>query len=254
MVLRAKELLVKRPHGHLLRTGRHAVPDESALTSTTWMAGVFHSMLTQGHVSINRMLSTVHSYLGLFRSHGQRVFVELGGAWQLLDMPSAFEMAPEACRWIYRHAGGVIEVRSSAHERSARARPRDRRALGRAAALPDLASRGAQRRRRQRARCGRAGRAKAMPSWSRPPRAASFGKRFAHGSFHIVPAPGTVFEHVGADELLFIDDQSRAQPYLCLVTAPARSIGLRLRGRLVSDGPDVPDPDAPRAASHAAAA
>ena len=106
---------VKRPHGHLLRTGRHAVPDESALTSTTWMAGVFHSMLTQGHVSINRMLSTVHSYLGLFRSHGQRVFVEIDGAWKLLDMPSAFEMAPDACRWIYSHAGGVIEVRSSAH-------------------------------------------------------------------------------------------------------------------------------------------
>ena len=44
------------------------------------MDGVFHSMVTQGHVSINRFLSTVHSYLGLFRSHGQRVFVELDGS------------------------------------------------------------------------------------------------------------------------------------------------------------------------------
>ena len=48
------------------------------------MSGVFHSMVTQGHVSINRLLSTAHSYLGLFRSHGQRVFVEIGGSWQLL--------------------------------------------------------------------------------------------------------------------------------------------------------------------------
>ncbi len=79
VVLRAKELRVLRPHGHLLRSGRHTTPDETSLTSTAWMSGVFHSMLTQGHVSINRMLSTVHSYLGLFRSHGQRVFVEIDG-------------------------------------------------------------------------------------------------------------------------------------------------------------------------------
>ena len=107
VVLRAKELAVLRPHGHLLRTGRHLVPDESALTSTAWMGGVFHSMLTQGHVSINRCLSTVRSYLGLFRAHGLRVFVEIDGAWRLLDVPSAFEMAPDGCRWIYRHAGGL---------------------------------------------------------------------------------------------------------------------------------------------------
>src|SRR5262249_13936046 len=63
VVLRAKELRVQRPHGHILRTGRNVTPDETALTSTTWMSGVFHSMLTQGHVSINRFLSTVHTYL-----------------------------------------------------------------------------------------------------------------------------------------------------------------------------------------------
>lgn len=78
------------------------------------MNGVFHSMVTQGHVSINRFLSTCHGYLGLFRSHGQRVFVKLDGAWCLLGLPSAFEMAPDCCRWIYKHAGGTIEVISQA--------------------------------------------------------------------------------------------------------------------------------------------
>ena len=96
VVLRAKELRVLRPHGHLLRTRPPLTPDETALTSTAWMSGVFHSMVTQGHVSINRFLSTVHSYLALFRSHGQRVFVQLDGQWHLLDMPSAFEMSPDA--------------------------------------------------------------------------------------------------------------------------------------------------------------
>ena len=78
------------------------------------MGGVFHSMVTQGHVSINRFLSTVHSYLGLFRSHGQRVFVQLGEEWHLLDTPSAFEMSPDSCRWIYRHDAGEISVRAEA--------------------------------------------------------------------------------------------------------------------------------------------
>src|SRR6185312_3614715 len=115
VVLRAKELLVLRPHGQLLRTGRHQTPAESALTSTVWMGGVFHSMVAQGHVNINRFLSTVRSYLGLFRAHGQRVFVELQGRWQLLQLPSLFEMTPQGCRWLYRHPEGLIEVRSAAH-------------------------------------------------------------------------------------------------------------------------------------------
>src|SRR5690606_32464377 len=63
VVLKAKELRVLRPHGHIIRTGQGLTPDEASLTSTTWMAGVFHSMLTQGHVSINRLLSTTRSYL-----------------------------------------------------------------------------------------------------------------------------------------------------------------------------------------------
>src|SRR5262249_23701494 len=49
VVLKAKEIAVLRPHGLILRTGARLVPDEASLTSTVWMAGVFHSMLTQGH-------------------------------------------------------------------------------------------------------------------------------------------------------------------------------------------------------------
>ncbi|MFZ0789155.1 MAG: hypothetical protein WAM94_05980, partial [Chromatiaceae bacterium] len=50
VALKAKEFQVLRPHGQILRTGGGLTPDESALTSTCWMAGVFHSMVTQGHV------------------------------------------------------------------------------------------------------------------------------------------------------------------------------------------------------------
>jgi hypothetical protein len=64
------------------------VPDETALTSTVWMAGVFHSMVTQGHVSINRFLTTVRGMLGQFRAQGQRIFVQRG--WRLVPARRAF--------------------------------------------------------------------------------------------------------------------------------------------------------------------
>src|SRR5262249_14631540 len=111
VALRAKELRVLRPHGRILRTGAGLEPDEASLTTTVWMAGVFNALLTQGHVSINRLLSTTRSYLGLQRAHGQRVFVELAAGWYLLDVPSAWEVTPSTCRWLYAHAGGLIEVR-----------------------------------------------------------------------------------------------------------------------------------------------
>src|SRR5678815_5269544 len=114
VVLRAKEVRVLRPHGHLLRTGEHLTPDEASLTTTVWMGGVFNALLTQGHVSINRFLSTTRSYLSLQRAHGQRLFVELADGWHLLDVPSAWETTAHACRWLYAHAGGLLEVRVTA--------------------------------------------------------------------------------------------------------------------------------------------
>jgi cellobiose phosphorylase len=239
VVLRAKELRVQRPHGHLLRTGRHLTPDETALTSTAWMGGVFHSMVTQGHVSINRFLSTVHSYLGLFRSHGQRVFVELDKEWHLLDTPSAFEMSPHACRWVYRHDAGEIAVRAEA-----RSEPQE-------LTLTVEFTAGAS------ARClishhvaldGDDGSTPGAAKWRREgfdivvaaTPDSEVAQRFPNGSFRIVPAPGTQFERIGGDELLFVDGRSRQQPYICVVTAPARSVGLSMRGHLLSESFPAP--------------
>ncbi|HEU4627355.1 MAG TPA: hypothetical protein VFS52_21555 [Steroidobacteraceae bacterium] len=239
VALRAKELRVRRPHGHLLRTGRHITPDETALTSTSWMGGVFHSMLTQGHVSINRFLSTVHSYIGLFRSHGQRVFVEIGGAWHLLDTPSAFEMAPDSCRWIYRHAAGEIIVRAEA-----RSDPQEltlllevhsgdpmRFLISHHVAMngDDGSTLGPVRWRREREDIL----VSAAPD-------SDIGRRFPNGTFRIAPFPGTHLEKVGGDELLFLDGRSREQPFLCVVTAPARAAGLRIRGHLIAESTPAP--------------
>jgi cellobiose phosphorylase len=233
VVLKAKELQVLRPHGHLLRSGGSLVPDESALTSTAWMNGVFHSMVTQGHVSINRFLSTCHTYLGLFRSHGQRVFVELDGLWHLLDVPSAFEMAPDSCRWIYQHRGGVIEVVSFApddkHELqlsvSVREGPPARFLISHHVAING--DDGSQAIPVRWERDGNGIFVRAIPD-------CDVGRRFPDGGFLIAPSDETKIEKIGGDELLFTDGVSRSQPFLCIVTSPSRAAGLVIEGRLVA--------------------
>jgi 1,2-beta-oligoglucan phosphorylase len=232
VVLKAKELEVLRPHGHILRSGGRLIPDESSLTSTVWMSGVFHSMVTQGHVSINRFLSTAHSYLGLFRSHGQRLFIETGHGWQLLDVPSAFEMTPKACRWFYKHAAGLIRIESRAlttrHQLELSIEvlsgPPVHCLLSNHVAIN-----------------GDDGADEAAVSYAqdgqgvfvRPIADCDVGRRFPDGGFRIDPMPGTIIERLAADEVLFLDGLSQNQPFLCLITKPGTSIGFRIVGCLV---------------------
>lgn len=233
VVLRAKELAALRPHGHLLRTGDRLVPDEASLTTTAWMGGVFHSLLTQGHVGINRLLSAQRGYLGLFRSHGQRVFAEIGGVWHLLDVPSAWEVEPSACRWIYRHERGEIEVCVRAplarHELDLRIAVRAGNPV-RFLVSNHIAVGGDD------------GAVRAPISFERSengiavglPPDSDLGRRFPDGSFRITPAADTILERVGGDELLFADGRSRGEPYLTLVTAASHAVELKITGQLIS--------------------
>jgi cellobiose phosphorylase len=236
VVLPAKERASLRPHGQILRSGDRLVPDEASLTTTVWMAGVFHSMVTQGHVSINRFLSTTRSYLGLFRSHGLRLFVERGAAWHLLGEPSAFEMTPGSARWLYRHDELLLEVRSWAaadrHELWLTAR------VLQGAPCRFLVSNHV-------ALNGDDG-ADAVPAqWRRDGQSvvvacrpdSDLGRRFPAGTFRIDATPATSLEQVGGDELLFADGRSRDQPFVVLITAPGTSLGLRITGQLVTAAP-----------------
>jgi cellobiose phosphorylase len=232
VVLKAKELCVLRPHGHIVRTGNGLTPDEASLTSTMWMTGVFNSMLTQGHVSINRFLSTTRSYLSLLRAHGQRIFVELKDGYALLDVPSAYEMTPNGCRWIYKHADGLIEVRSWASI--------DRHQLHLSVAIVagapcrllishHIALNGDDGAIAGPVRFERHGGGIVI----RPLPESDVGRRFPEGSFRIDPGRGTLIERVGGDELLFIDGRSRQQPYLTLVTGKAAAVSFRITGLLI---------------------
>lgn len=238
VVTRAKELQVLRPHGHLLRGGDALVPDESALTSTVWMGGVFHSMLTQGHVSINRLLSTAHGYLAQFRSHGLRLFVDAGQGWQQLGTPSAFEIKTDACSWVYRHAQGLLRVTSAAKT--------DALTLG-VEVLEGLPVK--VRASLHVALAGDDGAALVPVSWkvmSRrdgsvaecqllPPPGSGLAERFPNGSFIVQPGAGSTLTEVHGDAALFADGRTRGEPFVCLDAQAAPEFELQILGRLISE-------------------
>jgi cellobiose phosphorylase len=235
VVLRAKEALVLRPHGHIMRSGSSLVPEEASMTSTAWMAGVFHSMVTQGHVSINRFLSTCHSYIGIFRSHGQRIFVEIDDVWHLLAVPSAFSMDSRKCRWIYAFGGGLIEVTSSADEKSHCLRLQALVVMGPARKFffsHHVALHGDDG-----MVCGpvpfvcfdhKEVVVRAIP-------ASDVGRRFPDGSFVIAVDDESLWETVGGDEMLWADGQSRGEPFLCIKTHATKRIDLTITGRLLPE-------------------
>lgn len=234
VVLRAKEAAVMRPHGHLLRSGRHAVPDETALTSTVWMAGVFHSLVTQGHVGINQCLSTVRGALGQFRAHGERIFIDAGRGWQLLGVPSAFELRPESCRWLYRHADGLLEVRSGV------------RHAPHALTLDVRVLEGGPLKLRISHHVTLGGDDGVTPAAPLPLRAEGRGvfvgvpagsalaERFPQGGFVVAPDEHSAFTHWGGDEALFGDGRSQGQPWLVIDGHASPHFGLHFEGRLVA--------------------
>ncbi|GAB6066760.1 hypothetical protein JCM13664_00780 [Methylothermus subterraneus] len=233
VVLKAKELDVLRPHGHLLRSGSAWLPDEAALTSTVWMAGIFHSQLSQGYVARNLLLSTARGLLGFLRARGMRVFVEQSRGWRLLEVPSAWAVRPQRAVWLYRHAFGLIEIVSAAREEAL------------TFALKFLA--GPPCRVLIVLHLALGGDDGDTPSpvcfartptglWLKPPPGSELAQRFPHGGFALDFAPGTQFERIGGDELLFADGRSRGLPYLCLLARSA-SLELKISGRLVPPAP-----------------
>jgi 1,2-beta-oligoglucan phosphorylase len=112
VVLRSKEILVDRPHGHIMQASAGYAPDESIVATTSFAFGVFNSHLSQGNTNFNTLLSVCTSQFNLETESGQRIFVEFDGRKYLLGVPSAFEMGLNHCRWIYKHGSYIFQVRT----------------------------------------------------------------------------------------------------------------------------------------------
>jgi cellobiose phosphorylase len=112
VMLRLKETMADRPHGHIMQAEAGYVPDESIVSTTSFAFGVFNSHLSQGNTNFNVLLSICSSQFNLSPETGQRVFVTVDGRQYLLGVPSAFEMGLNHCRWIYKHGDQCFQVRT----------------------------------------------------------------------------------------------------------------------------------------------
>ena len=112
VVLAAKEAALPRRHGHILRSGQGMLLDETTLCATCWMHGVFASLLTIGNTSFHRLFGPSRDPYNITRTGGLRMLVETGAGWQLLAVPSAFEMGLGDCVWIYRLEGRTVTIRA----------------------------------------------------------------------------------------------------------------------------------------------
>ncbi|HNY01483.1 MAG TPA: hypothetical protein PKG48_02785 [Bacteroidales bacterium] len=112
VVMKEKEILADRPHGHIIRAKDGCTPDEAMVSSTCFATGVFNSHLTQGNTNFSTLLSVCSAQFNQAPETGQRIIVGTGGKYYLLGLPSAFEMGLNHCRWIYRSGDRLFQVRT----------------------------------------------------------------------------------------------------------------------------------------------
>ncbi|MEV5025419.1 cellobiose phosphorylase [Paenibacillus sp. LPE1-1-1.1] len=110
VVLKEKELLVERPHGHILMSGGNDKMTENVMTTTSYMYGIFNSQLLTGNTNFHKMLTNARSALNTLKTSGQRIYVELEGTYRLLTMPSMFEMGFNYARWYYKMADDTLMI------------------------------------------------------------------------------------------------------------------------------------------------
>ncbi len=112
VILREKEILVDRPHGHILQAQAGFVTDENIVSTTSFAFGVFNSHISQGNTNFNVLLSVCSDQFNTSPESGQRIFVEIDGQQFLLGVPSAFEIGLNHCSWIYKHGERIFQVRT----------------------------------------------------------------------------------------------------------------------------------------------
>ena len=112
VVLKEKEFYVERPHGHIMMSGCSIDYSDVRLSSTSYIYGLFNSLISIGNTSFSRVISGTRNPLNVFKSSGQRVFVKIDGEYRLLGLPSAFEIGKNYCNWFYKDGDILIEVTS----------------------------------------------------------------------------------------------------------------------------------------------
>ncbi|MGX7024229.1 GH36-type glycosyl hydrolase domain-containing protein [Vagococcus hydrophili] len=112
VVLKEKELLMERSHGHIIISGEEETIDNPVMASTLYMDGLFNSQIVLGNTTVNKFISNTRSTLNLQKKSGQRLYIKINEEWHRLGMPSAFKIGFNFGTWYYKLADDLIEVTS----------------------------------------------------------------------------------------------------------------------------------------------
>jgi len=236
VVLAAKDALVARRHGAILRSGQGMSLDERTLCSTAWMHGVFSAQLTIGNTSFHKLFSVSRDPYGITRGSGLRLLADLGEGWRLLAEPSLFEIGLSDCRWIYRLADRTIEVRAIASGADAALQwtvtvdgppcrflafghlvlgEREYEQSGTVEIAPD----------------GRRANFRPGADWL-------WGQRYPEAVLHLVTATPDAVEAIGGDELLHEDGLRHGGGHVALLSKPTNHLAFAVCGSML-DGAEA---------------
>ncbi|MBY5944502.1 GH36-type glycosyl hydrolase domain-containing protein [Photobacterium rosenbergii] len=112
VTLQEKEKHLERATGHVVASGNNHDCNQPIMSSTHHIFGVFNSQLTLGNTSFNKLLGVNRNSLNQFKHSGQRIWVKEGDRFNVLAMPSAYEVGLNFSRWIYKYQAGYIVVTS----------------------------------------------------------------------------------------------------------------------------------------------
>jgi cellobiose phosphorylase len=230
VVLAAKERIVARRHGALLRSGQSTLPDDSLLCATAWMHGVFAAQLTIGNTTLHKLFSVSRDPYNITRSSGLRILVDLGRGWTLLTVPTLFEIGLSDCRWVYRHAGQSIVVRAVAagHEPAMQWEVTVEGPPCRFLVFAHLVL--GEREFEHSGQVAIDGARKRLSF--RPDPAWLWAQRYPHASYHLVTSTPEAIEAIGGDELLYADGAPRTGGYAVLRTRPTNVFRFAVTGCL----------------------
>ncbi len=235
VVTKAKELLMERPTGHILRSGSDLLPADDMLSVTAWMYGAFASQVAIGNTSFNKLLGVCRTPLNVLKAGGQRVFVRTERGEELLGVPSAFEMGPNSARWIYQDSRHTITVRLDVPLDAPACRTTVR--VERGGALPILVSHGVVVGTDEfdAAPLTIVDRAASRVEL-RPAPGSAIACRYPEATFFVLSPDGDRVEAIGGDGLLYDDGVDRGGAWVVVRSKPTTELSLVLTGSVLDAG------------------
>jgi cellobiose phosphorylase len=254
VVLKAKEIAAARSHGHIMRSGRGMLPDAEVMSCACYATGAFASQMALGNSVFGKFLSAVRDPLNIVPSSGLRIFVRghSMGPWNLLGVPSAFEMAPNYCRWYYKGGGNLLTVSCIAADEdaaftyriSAKKQLVELLICGEIAAGPheyDSSPRLSVD-------------SRTMRITIRPDSRSMLAAKYPDIVFHAVTSTPDAIEAIGGDELIAANSGAPPLPYFAIRTRPTKLFTLSfvgvldsgLRAEMLCANYEALDPESPR--------